>query len=32
MIFLEMSHNSHDIIKSIKETVIIFSDMSEKLS
>ena len=32
MIFLEMSHNRHDIVKSIKETFMTLSKMSDKLS
>ena len=32
MIVLEMSENCHDIVRNIKETVMIFLEMSEELS
>ena len=32
MIFLEMLHNCDDIVKNVRETIMIFLEMSEKLS
>ena len=32
MTFLEMSGNSHDVLRDIRETLMIFLEMSEKLS